>query len=710
MRIKLSWQKRAIVIFVSAILILSIILFILAIREAEREKLLIEREMVEEQQRCAALLLDQVDALLSDIEERVRVHLGNIQNQTDQSILRKAFQKALEEEELLGELFWVNKNSEVIFPAGEPLFLLESKELGKAAQSLPLLEADSLFQRAEAYEFEQKDYTQAIDSYRKLMETAPDKSSRALLMNRIGRCYVKSGQSLKAVDVYRTIASQYPDEFSADGIPLGIIAHYQIGNIYAGKKKKKEEVAAFLDLYDDLLHARWPLTKSQFHFYLDKAKEGIEADLGKMGADEIVDFKTRWEKLKELEREQLLRMRQREDLVKEVIPLIAFRKLEVDDKDRKFVRLSASVGKGTYLVSYARIDPDALLGLSIDLEVLAQKNISQILERIPLRSDWQVQIGDEFGNMVAGNDIEDQSQPAPRLTYSEDFEENFPPWKINVYLKNPGSAEKQFNFRRNIYILTVAVVMAALLFGGFFAIRSTAKELELAKLKSEFVSTVSHEFRTPLTSIRYLADLLRRGRVRGEERRQEYFESISSEGERLSRLIENILDFSKIEAGMKEYQFEKTDIAALVKNVASRFKKHTKGKECTLKTEISDQLPAIFADEEAVSRALDNLLDNAIKYSGKRSKIFLRAWSSEKNVFLEVEDNGVGISKEDQKQVFKKFYRSGRLEERMVRGSGIGLTIVEHIVRAHGGEVLLESAIGRGTKVTIKLPVKKAED
>jgi signal transduction histidine kinase len=161
---------------------------------------------------------------------------------------------------------------------------------------------------------------------------------------------------------------------------------------------------------------------------------------------------------------------------------------------------------------------------------------------------------------------------------------------------------------------------------------------------------------------------------------------------------------------MKEYQFEKTDVAALVKNVASRFKEHTKGKDYALKTEMSDRMPAIPVDEEAISRALDNLLDNAVKYSGKSPKIYLRAWSLERNIFLEVQDNGAGISKEDQKQVFKKFYRSGRLEEKVVRGSGIGLTIVEHIVRAHKGEVLLESAIGKGTKVTIKLPIKREED
>ncbi len=706
----MSWQKRAIVIFVSAILVLSIILTILAIREAEREKLLREREILDEQQRCVALFLDRLEALLSDVEGRVGILLGDIQDRPDPANLEKAFQETLEEEELLRDLFWVEENREVIFPFGEPLFLLESKGRGNVDKSLTRLEENALFKRAEAYEFEQKDYAQAIDSYRKLLENAPDKSSRALLMNRIGRCYVKSGQPLKAVDVYQTVASQYSDELSTDEIPLGIIAQYQIGNIYAGKKKKKEEIAVFLDLFDNLLHARWLLTKSQFHFYLDKAKEGIQASLRKTGAEEVLDLKDRWEKLKQLERKQLQRMRQREDLVKEVVPLINSRKPEVDGRDRRFARLSVPVGKETYFVSYAQIAPDSILCLRIDLDALAQRHISQLLEKIPLRSDWQVQIVDEYGYVVAGEDIEDQSHPAPRLTYSEDFEEYYPPWKINVYLKNPGSAERQFNFRRNTYILTVAVVMAALLFGGFFAIRSTAKELELAKMKSEFVSTVSHEFRTPLTSIRYLADLLRRGRVKGEERRQEYFDTISSEGERLSRLIENILDFSKIEAGMKEYQFEKTDIAALVKNTASRFKEHTKGKEYTLKTEISDRMPAITADKEAVSRALDNLLDNAIKYSGKRSKIILRAWSSERNIFVEVEDKGVGISKEDQKQVFKKFYRSNRLEEKMVRGSGIGLTIVEHIVKSHGGEVLLESAVGKGTKVTIKLPIKREEN
>ncbi len=247
----------------------------------------------------------------------------------------------------------------------------------------------------------------------------------------------------------------------------------------------------------------------------------------------------------------------------------------------------------------------------------------------------------------------------------------------------------------------------AILSGGFLAIKATGKELELAKLKSEFVSTVSHELRTPLTSIRYLAELLKRGRVKEENKKHMYYETITDESERLSRLIENILDFSKIEAGMKEYQFKETNVTELTQNVSSRFQEQFAPKGFIIKNEISDRMPRLTVDKEALSRALFNLLDNAVKYSGESSKVILRAWSERGHVFLEVEDKGVGINKEDQKKVFDKFYRSDNIDGEAIKGSGIGLTLVSHIVKAHGGVVHLESDAGTGTKVTLKLPVKR---
>jgi signal transduction histidine kinase len=250
----------------------------------------------------------------------------------------------------------------------------------------------------------------------------------------------------------------------------------------------------------------------------------------------------------------------------------------------------------------------------------------------------------------------------------------------------------------------------AILFGGFLAIRSIAKELQIAKLKSEFVSTVSHEFRTPLTSIRYLAELLQRGRVQEDNKKQQYYETITSESERLSRLIENILDFSKIEAGMKEYKFKETDIAKLAEDVADRFGKQVAGEKFVTEQKISNQMPKVFVDKEAVSRALFNLFDNAFKYSGGSLKAYLRVWSDRENIFLEVKDKGIGISKQDQAKIFEKFYRSGDVHHTSIKGSGIGLTLVAHIIKAHGGDVLLESGLGKGTKVAIRLPVKRKKD
>jgi len=191
---------------------------------------------------------------------------------------------------------------------------------------------------------------------------------------------------------------------------------------------------------------------------------------------------------------------------------------------------------------------------------------------------------------------------------------------------------------------------------------------------------------------------------------QIYYETITDESGRLSRLIENILDFSKIEAGMKEYQFRETDIAELARDVASRFQEQVAPKGFVIESEISNQMPKILADSEVLSRALFNLLDNAFKYSGKSRKAFLRARSEGECVFLEVQDEGIGISREEQKNVFEKFYRSDNMDESSIKGSGIGLTLVAHIVKAHGGEVLLESEMDKGTKVTMKLPLKRKKD
>lgn len=709
MKIKLSWQRKAIMIFAGIILLLSIILTIFAIRESEREKLIREREIEEQQQRCAELIIDQVKAVISEAEGRIIRLVQGHQIQAREKQLAEVCRRIAEGEEIITEIFLINEKGEVIFPLIKPLFFLpgEAREI----KEKPIkIEPNPLLKTAETSEFKIKDYPLAIKSYKKLMDETSDKDHHAIFLNCIGRCYEKSGKHLKAIQTYQKISKEYENELSADRIPLGIIAQYQIGNIFCRTNRKIKGVEAFFELYDGLLESKWPLSKNQFHFYQNKVKAMLETSIGDI--NEIGNRKSlmkKWEELQELEEEQLSRMNTKENLLRKVIPLIKTRKPISSEGLERFYYLSETLGEEFYLVSYTPLAENSVFGIRIDYEVLVKKLRPLKLETLPLRKDWHVQIRDEFGNTVAGEDITHLKDPIPQLSYSKGFEENFPPWKVNIYQSNPGFVERQFKTRRNIYILSVIIVISALLFGGFLAIRSTAKELELAKLKSEFVSTVSHEFRTPLTSIRYLAELLKRGRV-NEDKRQIYYETITDESGRLSRLIENILDFSKIEAGMKEYQFRETDIAELARDVASRFQEQVAPKGFVIESEISNQMPKILADSEVLSRALFNLLDNAFKYSGKSRKAFLRARSEGECVFLEVQDEGIGISREEQKNVFEKFYRSDNMDESSIKGSGIGLTLVAHIVKAHGGEVLLESEMDKGTKVTMKLPLKRKKD
>lgn len=705
MKIILDWQKKAIIIFAAVVLIFSVILTVFAIREAEREKLLNQREINQEQQRIALSINDQVMENIRETEERVFRFLNLSQGQQDGSQLVDVASRTIESEALVAEIFYVGRSGRVNFPLFKPLFNLngESEYLNKGPVKI---EENQVFKSAETAEFKNRNYSLAINNYRQLMSSTSDRTSRALLMNRIARCYMISGNPDRAIQTYRRIISDYQEELSRDGIPFALIALYQAGMMYSNMDKELDGIETYLELYTNLLEPRWSISQTQFHFYLKKVKDELVSVKQRINAENIdKNITDRWTELEQLEREKLERMGTIKTIAQKILPLIVTKETDSKDLFGTFAHLTKKTGNKILLISYTYPDSNSIFGFSIDNQYLEKEILPSILEKISLRRGFFIQVADEDNNVVIGREISQKGAPHPHLSYSRDFENNFPPWKIKIFQAFPSEAERQFSLRRNIYVLSVVVVIVALLFGGVLAIRSTAKELRLAKLKSEFVSTVSHEFRTPLTSIRYLAELLHRGRVKEESKKQQYYESITHESERLSRLIENILDFSKIEAGMKEYEFAEIDVAELCRDVVSRFQEQVAPQEFTIESEISDELPQTFADREALSRALFNLLDNAVKYSGESRKAKFRAWSNQNVIFFEVEDNGIGISKDDQVKVFEKFYRSGDIHNSSIKGSGIGLTIVSHIAKAHGGEVLLKSELGKGTMVTIQLPI-----
>jgi signal transduction histidine kinase len=253
-------------------------------------------------------------------------------------------------------------------------------------------------------------------------------------------------------------------------------------------------------------------------------------------------------------------------------------------------------------------------------------------------------------------------------------------------------------------------VLSVLMAGGLvFTYRNVNKEVALARMKSDFVSNVSHELRTPLALIRLYAETLELGRIKTQEKKQEYYCIIRKESERLTALINNILDFSRIEAGRKEYDFRETDIAELVRNTLDAYRYQIEQQGFAFEQQIQSDIPAVYIDREAIARALLNLVNNALKYSANDKFLGVKLYQTNNVLKLEVTDHGIGITSREQAKIFDKFYRTGDPLVNNTRGSGLGLSLVRHITQAHGGNVEVESTPGKGSKFTMSLPLNAHE-
>ena len=277
---------------------------------------------------------------------------------------------------------------------------------------------------------------------------------------------------------------------------------------------------------------------------------------------------------------------------------------------------------------------------------------------------------------------------------------------LTAAIKYQGTTVSDMVSRFLRYNYLVLTALSLLMIGGIWmTYRNVSREMTLAKLKSDFVANVSHELRTPLALIRLYAETLELGRISAKEKYQEYFRIIREESERLTALINNILDFSRIEAGRKEYEFKETDLAELVHSTLESYRFQIQQNGFAFEENISGDIPPVNVDREAIARSLLNLVNNALKYSKDDKYISVSLYRSNGSVNLEVRDHGIGISAHEQEKIFEKFYRCGDPLVHNVKGSGLGLSLVRHIARAHGGDVLVESHPQKGSKFTIALPL-----
>jgi signal transduction histidine kinase len=281
-------------------------------------------------------------------------------------------------------------------------------------------------------------------------------------------------------------------------------------------------------------------------------------------------------------------------------------------------------------------------------------------------------------------------------------------WEYSVVIRSRDRTPEQWAQWNFNFSLGLSLLMTAVLIGGIvLALRTASREMRLSQMKADFVSNVSHELRTPLASIRVFGEFMKLGRVADPSKIQEYGEHIETESRRLTQLINNILDFSKIESGRKTYNFERVCVEELVAETIKTCEVRLRQMGFAVVFQESPRpLPPALLDRDALCQALMNLLDNAVKYSeqAERREVTVRLGERDGRILISVSDHGIGIPPEEQKKIFEKFYRVSTGLVHDVKGSGLGLSLVKHIVEAHGGAVAVESEPGRGSTFTVSLP------
>ena len=281
------------------------------------------------------------------------------------------------------------------------------------------------------------------------------------------------------------------------------------------------------------------------------------------------------------------------------------------------------------------------------------------------------------------------------------------PWTIHVASVDLTEVVAGFAARRRLLLGSLLVLAALLMTSSYFIVRAMTRELAVARLQSDFVASVSHEFRSPLTSIRQLSSMLVQGRLPSEEQRRRSYELLAGESGRLERLVEGLLNFGLMEAGEARYRLENIDGGELVRDTVESFQRTVSAQGYQVELALPAVTCRIRADRDALGRALWNLLDNAVKYSPEARTVWVDMAVQGDRLAIGVRDQGMGIPAAEQRSIFQKFVRGENSRQAGIKGAGLGLAMVQHIVAAHGGEIRLESVPGKGSRFTILIPLEK---
>lgn len=539
-------------------------------------------------------------------------------------------------------------------------------------------------------EFIEHRFSEALVLYQNIIlkTTQPTEKIQALIAS--ARLYNKMNQPEQAKEQYEKIQKDYPVELLNGQIPLGLIASLEILKINQILEEKDEMRNNSLQCLNLLLHPISEYNKNQFDLFYESFKVTIPR------IDPVIDSLFTELETQNARTDYLIRILSEPNMI-------------TTNRNSHFIGENKGMSiipfNSTYLMAIylSRFENNGnQTNMVIDFPVYLKSISEKLIRRLDPNSSINVKVEDDYGRLIFSNVINEENN-----YLSFNFPENLPQWKLLLSENKPGFIATLLNAGSGIYLVIFILIALLMVLGFIFTLYTLNEELRLNKMKSEFISNVSHELKSPLTSIRMMTEMLHHRRVQTEERKSTYYSVMMAESERLSHLIDNILDFSRMEDDRKKYNFIDLDMDDFLLKFVESIRDRIQEAKFNIHYSCPDRVPVIKADKQALLQVFYNLIDNALKFSGTSTQIDISLFLRADELHICVKDYGIGISSKDQEKIFDRFYRGDEPQRLGIKGSGIGLTIVKKIMESHNGSLTLESNPGKGSTFCVHLPIIK---
>ena len=693
-------HRRIIFIFLLAILLPSLVAAYLSLSTLPKRREAVRNLLESNLWISGEAALNSVEGALLELEQKSLRSDNFLSLVESKRVNQSNFIPSGFSEDSAGRLFLLDADFEIVFPettgenTSEIQFEIETQN-NQFTQS---------FRRAEVLEFSQKDYTLAAELYRKCTSYTSSEQAVAVAFEGLGRCLLSSERYNEAEKVYNELSTSYGQLQNKAGHPYGIIAGFQLYEIARKRNKEESSPGILFSLYKQIREGAWLISQSVYDFYTSEIESILNTRLVNNNFPEIQKSYTEVKKQPSPYGQTLLF---KDFLVSNVIPEIK-EKISVSRSGNEATRerFPGNAEDDLFLVSYTILPGLKSArtfygGFKWDPDLLRNRIIPKILEELSKDSglDFKI-INENDQNISSGTDT---------LTSGESMAlafRIFPlPWKLLVSHPEIKALEKSARREIFFYGFLLTVIVALMLFGAVMIARDISRESETNRLKTEFVNNISHELKTPLTLIRLYGETLQRKENLTNIEKKECYEIITKESERLSHLINNVLDFSRIDMGRKEFNLKMGYLQDVIRDTLESYRYHLEKKGFAIHKDIAEDLPEMSFDGEAIASVLVNLLSNAMKFSPTEKEVEVKLFRDNGNAVLQVADKGTGISQKEIPKIFERFYQSENRVASEARGSGLGLTLVKHIIEAHRGTIEVESEIGKSSVFTVRIPL-----